>query len=683
MKNMRLLAFTLFMVSASGVVASAGYHSTGDEYVPSEDARYYPAVLEVESEQWLDSLESVGAKILHRRGDLALAYIPIDDAGDADGRRKMPPRGGDPHRGRIVRPTLDRAMQWYGASRVFSGEGLPRGFDGEGVVVGICDIGFDPYHPTFLDEEGSPSRIKRIVQYRESQGLRTELNTPEEYAAWGTDTVAEWHATHVAGILAGNGGGTPYVGVARGADIVVTTSQLSDVGLLAGVEDILEYARSVGKPAVVNLSMGSYNGPHDGTSLFSRYMDMLGEEAIICMSAGNEGNRSNTLSFEFTEARDSVSTWIGSRDYANYNIYGLTDVWLDDSSELRINLFVYDSDTGNAVCGFPVLRFPADGEWWVSSEDNAEFGRYFDGMVKVSGGVWPGNGRRYAKVEYDLATTAMSGKGKWARYNLGLTAGGVPGTRMDIYADGSYSCLRSLYGNPVPGSDASFSDLSTGHNLISVGMYNNAGIYEPGEVNVNSGYATLIDGRVMPLTVAPGAQLVSSVSRLTVDEPRYPVSELWAYEAGTSMSSPYVAGFVATWLQANPDLDVDDVKSIIESTNMHDYPDAGNPRHGQGWFNPYEGLRKAIEMSGVGETDCLSPAMLIVVVDRELRVTAPGGEDCRVEVYDLSGGKVAAGMVGSGNSGLSLAGLAPGLYVATCRAASGAGSHISQKIMIR
>lgn len=58
--------------------------------------------------------------------------------------------------------------------------------------------------------------------------------------------------------MAGNGAGSPYVGIARDADIVVSTSTLTDVGLLAGVEDIIDYAKEVGKPCVINLSMGNY-----------------------------------------------------------------------------------------------------------------------------------------------------------------------------------------------------------------------------------------------------------------------------------------------------------------------------------------------------------------------------------------------------------------------------------------
>ena len=155
-------------------------------------------------------------------------------------------------------------------------------------MAGFCDVGFDPLHPTFLDKNGV-SRVKRITQYIENKGLRIVVEGDEAYEEWGTDDSDNYHATHVGGIMAGNGAGSPYVGIARDADIVVSTSTLTDVGLLAGVEDIIDYAKEVGKPCVINLSMGNYIGAHDGTSLFSQYLDMCAEDAIIVLSSGNEG----------------------------------------------------------------------------------------------------------------------------------------------------------------------------------------------------------------------------------------------------------------------------------------------------------------------------------------------------------------------------------------------------------
>ena len=471
-----------------------------------------------------------------------------------------------------------------------------------------------------------------------------------------------------------------YRGVAHGAEIVVTTSQLSDVGLLAGVEDIIEYARSVGKPAVVNLSMGSYNGPHDGTSLFSRYMDMLGEEAVICLSAGNEGNRSNTLQFDFRDGHEYAEMWIGSRDYANYDIYGMTDIWGLDGAPFGIELFVYDSNDGTRGTKYlmPRLELADGGVWGVDSGSDSELAKYFKGGIEVRGGIWPGNGRRYVQVEYDLHTDEMSNKGRWARYNLGLRVLADKGQHVDIYADGSYSTLRGLAADARPGSTASFSDLACGHNVVSVGMYNNGGLAEPaGIVSEYSSYGTLVDGRVMPLTVAPGASLVSALSSYADPAPLadHIVDGIWAHQMGTSMSSPYVAGFIATWLQANPALGVGDVKEIIAATNRHDYPDSENPRHGQGWFDPYAGLLKALEYAGIDDVGADAMDIRYDMATQTLTVLSPGGA-CTVRVYSLGGVMQTEHRVDDRLSHVSLSELAEGVYIAVATAPDGTSRRL-------
>ena len=40
----------------------------------------------------------------------------------------------------------------------------------------------------------------------------------------------------------------------------------SNVNITDGIQYCFDYAESVGKPCVVNISLGSHLGPHDGTS---------------------------------------------------------------------------------------------------------------------------------------------------------------------------------------------------------------------------------------------------------------------------------------------------------------------------------------------------------------------------------------------------------------------------------
>ncbi len=314
-------------------------------------------------------------------------------------------------------------------------------------MAGFCDVGFDPLHPTFLDKNGV-SRVKRITQYIENKGLRIVVEGDEAYEEWGTDDSDNYHATHVGGIMAGNGAGSPYVGIARDADIVVSTSTLTDVGLLAGVEDIIDYAKEVGKPCVINLSMGNYIGAHDGTSLFSQYLDMCAEDAIIVLSSGNEGNRTNTLAYKFTEEKPSVGFRLGNRAWDQKNMYGITDIWSSDSRPFSIQVSLFDDETKKVVYSYEPVEFKPGYEAtsvryeWNPDEPEIE-GNALNGYLTAVGALNRENGRYEVALMYEYESTALIGSG-WARDMVSVTVTGEPGSDVEIYADGSYTRLMTL-----------------------------------------------------------------------------------------------------------------------------------------------------------------------------------------------------------------------------------------------
>lgn len=653
MKQFLTIAATCFLLTSNPCLADEG----------DAPGRWSAMLVKVSSEEEVADLVEKGADILRRRGDILLCLVPDED-GNVSEKYCMPPkdangRGVRGIHGKNVSPTLDKAVEWFGASDILNGNGFERSYSGKGVVVGICDIGLDPLHPSFLDAEGH-SRIRRITQYKEHEGVRLELEGDDDYAEWVTDTYDNFHATHVLGILAGDGAGSPYAGVATDADIFVSTSTLTDVGLLAGVEDIIDYAKEVGKPCVINLSMGNYTGAHDGTSLFSQYLDMCADDAIIVLSAGNEGKRTNFLHHDFTAAKPSVSFRLGNSKWNQIDMYGMTDIWGGDSTPLILQVSIFDDQTHKVIHTYdPVELSDYDHvtyEW--NGEDDADNEWSLDGYLSVYGGVDPENGRYQGALVYEYDSNQLVENAGWARYLVAVTVSGIPGNDVEVYSDGTYTRLMSMSGNPAPDSSRTISDLACGHRVVSVGMYGNRSTYpvtildvesnewisgesstgyEPGIVVTPSSYGTLRDGRVMPLTVAPGATLMSAASRPYLeahpDKPHLMLDGTpWLSEGGTSMSSPYVAGYIATWLEAKPDLTPEDVIALIEDANVTDVAEAEDPRNGRGWFDPVSALRKLLAEGGVSAMPS-DPGMLL-------------RPDDAVTVYSIDGREVYTGIYG-------------------------------------
>ncbi len=620
---------------------------------------YLPRLVKIYSDDDLDSLKNEGVEVLRRRGDILLCLYPNTQTRGA---------ASSCLRHRTITPTLDVAKTYYDAQSIQNGHATGTPYTGKGIVVGICDVGIDPLHPTFLDSNGK-SRIKRVVQYVEHEGIRLQLDGDDDYRLWQTDDADEYHATHVCGILAGNGAGTPYSGIATDAEIVVTVSTLTDVGLLAGVEDIIDYAKEVGKPAVINLSVGSYTGPHDGTSLFSQYLDMCAEDAFIVLSSGNEGQRTNTLITDFTDSRPEVAFRLGNKGWDQFKMYGATDIWSGSAQPLSVALGVYDSHEKKVINWFDSFTL-TDGDYrcyeWDES-DHAQKGFPFIGNLEIEGGVDSENGRHRTILGYDFTSPEKSEKGNWARYDLALKVTGLPGNDLEVYSDGSYTRLVGLSGNPVPSSVRSVSDLACGHNVICVGMYGNRdsipysspaefeddkiyykkSIFEGGATSEYSSYGTLRDGRILPHTIAPGGSLMSAASRPFLS--LYPDcthlkmgGSQWIDEGGTSMSSPYVAGYIATWLEAVPSLTIDDVKRIIAQSNRTDIKDADDPHNIPGYFDPVQALKLALGASGVEDIE---------------KPDGPLSAQDYIELYDLAGVKRYSGTVSDIN------GIEKGLYI--------------------
>ncbi len=590
---------------------------------------FYPAILRLNEGTTLAELEGLGVKILRQRDDLVLAFVPtdhIDRLITFSGVERMSLSA-------VNHPTMDRALPFSNAIHLIKPTAeMPQVWTGKGVVVGLTDIGIDPNHPHFLTPDGTP-RIKRMAHYLDTLGVRAIIH-PTDNGKWHSDNSDEWHGTHVLGIMAGSSTATPYLGIASEAEIVASASMLTDACILDGVEEIIDYAKTHGMPAVVNMSVGSYTGPHDGTALFNQYLDKLGEEAIICMSAGNEGSKKGYFRTRFDQTTTSKSVCITDVKWWNcQRNYGSADFWSLDGREFQLSLAVRDMSTQSIVATFPLKGDESSRTWEIASagcattdyaEINEEFSNYYKGYFRLTAGTDPDNGRFRIYTSMDLSCTDRIGE--MGRYFVTVTLHAEPGVTVDAYAD-AYQLEFNHGGSSrfaQPDASRSISDIACGHNVIVVGgavSRNTApslagplidySWFTEGTIGDWSSYGTLDDGRSLPHIAAPGCYVISSVSgeyvrshpdeegsmsaKATVDGK----DAWWISEAGTSMASPYVAGVIALMLEVDPTLTVGDVRDIITSTADRDMADASNPRWGSGKFNALAAMRKLLENGGV------------------------------------------------------------------------------------
>lgn len=232
---------------------------------------------------------------------------------------------------------------------------LPQGYDGSGVVLGIIDSGIDFLHPDFRDSVGGQS-VSRI-KYLWDQNVSTGGTTPQSPFNYGQ----EWnnlqidsglasihddgsgHGTHVAGVAAGNGKATNFnKGVAPACDLVIVEANFNNpTGFM--ISDAVNYiytkAQALGKPCVINASLGDYYGSHDGKNMEGQLIKNLitaQNGRSLVAAAGNLGHIPFHLGYNVTS--DTNFTWFKPDPAFGGNLY--FEIWGDTSDFKNIEFAI-------------------------------------------------------------------------------------------------------------------------------------------------------------------------------------------------------------------------------------------------------------------------------------------------------------------------------------------------------
>ena len=214
-------------------------------------------------------------------------------------------------------------------------------------------------------------------------------------------------------------------------------------------------------------------------------------------------------------------------------------------------------------------------------------------------------------------------------------------------------------------SEKSISAMVTGENVISVGAFASKksyksisgktwtyGILTEGNLASFSSYGPDANGIARPDVVGAGALVISAVNGYdnnTINETYLAAkasdaggaTHYWGDMMGTSMSSPQVAGIVALWLQANPQLSAQDIRTVMNNTSIRDtYVTQGEAKKwGAGKIDALEGIKYVIGNSGID--DVMKPVTEVVIypnpTDGAFAVYAPSEDRVTVTVYTIDG----------------------------------------------
>lgn len=508
--------------------------------------------------------------------------------------------------------------------------GYPVVYNGDGVLIGIIDSGFDFMHPAFRDADGN-CRIIDVWDQNAFTGTAPEkypygavYATPEAIRTAAHDFSQDTHGTHVAAIAASSSAN--YSGMAPEADVLLVSTNRSAAGIVDGVAYLLDKAKELDRPMVINLSMGTVLGFKDGSDAVASMIDALLEErkgALMAIAAGNEGHRNSTI-VRTTDAEGTViDTDLTTQTHMRENIF----VGAQDAKAFSVALTLMDAD-GNSLFNAAI------------SSDAAETASHRDIRGAADGSL----------VNLSPAEDADGNK---RGVSVSLYAPLADGEHWHLTVTGPQGryIAGCDYGTMAEGTQAStIASTACGHHPVAVGAYVSRDKFTnlDGQ-NVESGWTLneryplsgegpTLDGRTKPDVMAPGAYVVSAInnyasqfsvqrSDLVFTEADTQISgrtNYWGVMSGTSMATPVVSGIMALWLQADPALTHGKVHDIIAA--------AGNRID----------AKAGIDALTSGLTDrALAPAAVSYAYDAATRTLHLLSDNVEaVEIYAIDGRKI-------------------------------------------
>ncbi|MDE6403020.1 MAG: S8 family serine peptidase, partial [Muribaculaceae bacterium] len=363
-----------------------------------------------------------------------------------------------------------------------------------------------------------------------------------------------------------------------------------------------------------------------------------------------------------------------------------------------------------ASCSNVAFTNAMSGACSLSSEVNILNNRYH---VMMNGSFQP-------KTSGNNVVITITGKEGQQVYCYGYS-------KLASYPNTQFSSNR-MSGFTDGSTDGSISDMACALNVIAVGAYTTrtswptfAGTYsytaaanlKVDEVSSFSSYGTTYQGVELPVSCAPGANIISSLSRYytknlsastrnqetsasVAGSSATDMTAYWGPMQGTSMSCPYLAGTMALWLEADPTLTVSDCVDILRETSILPETSIGglpgvagssnkNKQWGGGRLDALEGIKEVIrrkDAAGIDNVMADGTGYVITPAgDRAYNIMVDGAASLTATICNMQGVTVASAGAAGNELTIDAAGVQPGAYILTVEAPNAA--PVARKIVIR
>ena len=533
-----------------------------------------------------EELEAAGARVRTAVPGVFTAWIPLDRVDAVAAIAGVSRIEG----AEIDQVSNDMGTIAAGAAAFRAAGPTFTGLNGAGVIVGNVDTGVDYDHDDFKDALGH-TRILKIWDQTSAVGpAPAGFDYGREWTAAQIDALTSTagdthgHGTHTMGTAAGDGsavadGSAPaftYAGMAPMSDLIVvdgsTTGSFSRTQMADGVSYIFQQATAFGKPAVVNVSIGSQSGPKDGTDAFEQTVDALsGPGKIVVLSAGNDrnlplhaewfpGNPNPTMSISSTA---TSARFVVIRGY--YEATEQHNVTITTPSGAVVGPVALGGISG----GYPGPLTP-------------------NGNVYVENGVTlTSTGDKLVYIELNAANGATI-SGSWT-FTYTPVVIGAAGGEVDMWrtstSGGAGSTYNFVVGNQ-PGEEI-INAIATGVNTIAAGAWvsrqtwvdcSGGGVTfgQPAAGNLAnfSSPGPTRDGRIKPDVAGPGTAIISARTGDVAGVCATPDLDVGGLthtaSQGTSMSAPHVSGAVALLFQKYGALTPTQVRTILHDRAIVD-----------------------------------------------------------------------------------------------------------------